>query len=202
MKKYLLVLLLLLSANVMAGAKQQYQQFMQDLGSLSARFEQFVLDVDNAKSGQFSGTFYLQRPEKFRWEYERPYKQHILADGRWLWWVDEDLEQVTQQFQDSALKGTPAQLLINSDLLETDYEAIDLGVKSDMEWLELVPRAEDSPFVRILMAFHADTLRRLEMTDQFGKISRFIFSDLKRNPTLDKKLFKFEPPPGYDLLSQ
>jgi len=183
------------------GGKVRYENFISGLNTLSAHFEQFVLDVDSVESGTLSGTFYLSRPGKFLWDYVKPEKQHILADGDWVWIVDEELAQVTQVSQSSALKNTPALILLGEEKLNVNYEVIELGLRRGLEWLELLPNAdiEDSPFVRILLAFNENDLTHLEMTDPFGKISRFIFTDIKRNPELDKKQFKFKAPPGYDL---
>lgn len=71
-----------------------------------------------------------------------------------------------------------------------------------MGWLKLIPKKEDSQFEQILLAFEGDKLARMEMADRFGQVSRFDFFNLQRNPPLDDSLFRFVPPPGYDILDQ
>jgi outer membrane lipoprotein carrier protein len=39
----------------------------------------------------------------------------------------------------------------------------------------------------------------MDLVDKFGQVTRFTFSDLRRNPTLDPKLFVYTPPPGTQL---
>ena len=56
-------------------------------------------------------------------------------------------------------------------------------------------------FERILLAFSEDKLQRMEIADNFGQITRFRFSQIRRNPSLDPELFHFEPPSGIDLFS-
>jgi outer membrane lipoprotein carrier protein len=34
-------------------------------------------------------------PDRFRWDYRKPYQQVIVADGTAIWIYDSDLEQVT-----------------------------------------------------------------------------------------------------------
>jgi outer membrane lipoprotein carrier protein len=40
----------------------------------------------------------------------------------------------------------------------------------------------------------------MELIDQFGQVTLFIFSDVVRNPMLDDELFIFIPPPLIDIL--
>lgn len=182
-----------------ADGKQRLTDFLQGLQTLEAAFEQSVLDTENNRSGLFHGIFRLLRPGRFRWDYVSPYEQSIIADGRDVWIVDSDLEQITQQLQSRALRGTPALLLAEDIDIEAEFEVIGIGPSQGLEWVELIPRAEDSQFVRILLAFDNRQLVRMEMSDQFGQITRFRFFDMLRNPELDAALFKFDKPPGYDL---
>jgi outer membrane lipoprotein carrier protein len=182
-----------------ANGTQRLTEFLQGLQTLEAGFEQSVLDTENNRSGLFHGIFRLLRPGRFRWDYVSPYEQSIIADGRDVWIVDSDLEQITQQLQSRALRGTPALLLAEDIDIEAEFEVIGIGARQGLEWVELIPRAEDSQFVRILLAFDKRQLVRMEMSDQFGQITRFRFFDVLRNPKLDAALFKFDKPPGYDL---
>ncbi|MFM1891097.1 MAG: outer rane lipoprotein carrier protein [Pseudomonadota bacterium] len=190
------------SATALADGRERLSAFLDGLQTLEAGFEQSVLDTENSKSGLFHGMFMLWRPGRFRWDYVSPYEQTILADGKDLWIIDADLEQITQQRQASALKGTPALLLAEEVDLEAEFEVVDIGEREGLAWLELLPRDPDSQFVRVLLAFEGSQLQRMEMADKFGQISRFRFFDVIRNPQLDPKLFKFERPQGFDLFLQ
>jgi outer membrane lipoprotein carrier protein len=194
------VALMLFGSLASAGTgAQRLSDFLTGLDTLEARFEQSVLDTENNRTGLFHGVFLLKRPGRFRWDYVSPYTQTILADGKEIWIADDDLEQITRQRQASALRGTPA-LLLTEDLdIESQFEVVDLGERQGMTWLELVPRDPESQFVRILLAFEAEQLVRMEMADKFGQISRFRFFQIRRNPELDDAAFVFVPPPGYDM---
>ena len=58
------------------------------------RFTQEVRD-NGRVSRQSTGTFGIARLGKFRFVYEKPYKQTIVSDGTTVWLYDEDLNQVT-----------------------------------------------------------------------------------------------------------
>ena len=172
------------------------------LKTLEAKFEQSVLDQETAQVGRFQGTFYLSRPGRFRWDYFEPYEKLIVADGATVWLLDTDMEQVMRQSQGSALEGTPAELLSGDGKVDDRFEVIDIGHRQNMDWVELLPRDAESQFTRILLAFAGPELRRMEMADKFGQITRFQFYDIQRNPELDEELFKFEVPAEYDILQQ
>ncbi len=189
---------LALAPSAGADGRARLDHFLDGLDTFEAAFEQHVLDRDNARSGVFRGMFFLDRPDHFRWQYVMPYEQSIIADGRSLWIIEHDLEQVTQLVQSRALRGTPAFVLMGGGDLDDEFEVVDIGDRQGLAWLELIPRSEDSQFVRILLAFDEQTLRRMEMSDKFGQISRFRFFDVVRNPELDPELFEWHKPPSYD----
>jgi outer membrane lipoprotein carrier protein len=201
MKIWILSLLLALSAVAQAGAgRDAFEHFTHNLKTLDARFEQAVLDTENSRQGLFHGIFQMKRPGRFRWDYVSPEKRHIIADGRDLWIVEDDLNHVTQYLQSMALKGSPATLLLSQEPLDKQFKVIELGERQGLQWLELLPLEKDSGIVRVLVAFKGDDLTRLEVTDQFGQISRFSFFDIKRNIDLPDATFDYDPPDGWDVL--
>ncbi|MCW9079280.1 MAG: outer membrane lipoprotein carrier protein LolA [Gammaproteobacteria bacterium] len=201
----LIVFGLLLAMHVAVSAapgpgRQALDDFLDGLSTLQAKFEQSVLDTENAASGQMHGLFLLERPGKFRWDYVVPRKQVILADGRDVWIIEEDLKQVTRHYQKWALKGTPAAFLTMDAAVEDDFEIVEIGERMGMQWLELIPRDQESDFNRVLLAFADKQLRRLELNDKFGQISRFSFYDMQRNVPIDSRLFVFEGQDDWDVL--
>jgi len=203
MRLLLIFICLLLLATSHAGpGREALDRFMTELTTLEARFEQSVLDTENSRQGLFYGTFQLQRPDRFRWDYVEPERKQIIADGRDLWVVDVELNQITQHYQPLALKNTPATVLLSNEPIEKTFQVVELGEKLQMQWIELLPRDPESNIVRILLAFKGDDLLRLELTDTFGQISRFSFFQIQRNPDLSPDNFEFDPPPGWDVFSQ
>lgn len=197
---YGLILICLCGGAVAGPGRQALDKFTHSLKTLDARFEQTVLDTENARQGVFHGVFQMKRPNRFRWDYVDPEKRHIIADGRDLWVVEDDLNHITQYRQSLALKGSPAVLLLADQPVEKVFKVVELGERQGLQWLELLPRQADSDIVRLLLAFKGDDLTRLEMTDKFGQISRFSFFEIKRNPKLPDANFKYDPPEGWDVL--
>ena len=197
----LALLLLAASSSVFAGAgREALDDFLNGLSTLQAKFEQSVLDTENAATGLMHGLFLINRPGKFRWDYVSPRKQVILADGRDVWIIEEELKQVTRHYQRWALKGTPAAFLAMDESVEKDFEIIEIGERLGMQWLELIPRDPESDLNRVLLAFVGKELRHMELNDKFGQISRFRFFDVQRNVPIDPALFVYEGADDWDVL--
>lgn len=196
-----LLCVLVLPAQAGPG-RDALDRFTSGLKTLEARFEQSVLDTENSRQGLFHGVFLLQRPDRFRWDYLAPEKKHIIADGKDLWVVDVELNQVTQLHQSMALKNTPATVLLSDRPLDDSFKVVELGERQQLQWLELIPSDPDSNILRILLAFKGDRLLRLETTDNFGQISRFSFFEIKRNPDIPVERFEYQPPFGWDVFTQ
>lgn len=196
-----LVALLFFHAGVNAGpGREALDLFLDQLVTLQAKFEQSVLDTENARAGLMHGLFLLERPGRFRWDYVSPRKQIILADGRDVWIIEEELKQVTRHYQKWALKGTPAAFLALDESVDKDFEVIEIGERMGMQWLELIPRDPESDFNRVLLAFLDNQLRQMELNDKFGQISRFRFFEVQRNLPIDPQLFVYQGQDDWDVL--
>lgn len=186
-----------------AGATndERLQRFFSEVKSLRADFQQTVTDAKGKVIQEAKGTFALQRPGKFRWDYRAPYQQVIVADGRKIWVYDTDLEQVTVKPLDAALGGTPAQLLSGTRPLEQDFVISSLPPRDGLEWVELISKAKEKEFERVKLGFDQRDLRMMDITDSFGQTTQLKFSNLQRNPVIEAKTFVFVPPKGVDVVS-
>ncbi|MBV2120622.1 MAG: outer membrane lipoprotein chaperone LolA [Candidatus Thiodiazotropha sp. (ex Ctena orbiculata)] len=205
MKKCLsgLMLLLFLSLSQTLSAESgisQLETFLQDLKTLKADFRQTLQQPDYDQVYASNGVFYLRRPGQLRWEYQTPSEQLIVADGDRVWLHDIELEQVSHRSQAAVLDGTPAQLLSGTGPISQHFEINELGVESELTWVELIPKGKEAQFSSVRLALQESRLERMEMLDNFGQVTRFFFDDMQRNPPLDDALFEFEPPPLIDLI--
>lgn len=197
------MLLLFLSLSQTLSAESgisQLETFLQDLKTLKADFRQTLQQPDYDQVYASNGVFYLRRPGQLRWEYQTPSEQLIVADGDRVWLHDIELEQVSHRSQAAVLDGTPAQLLSGTGPISQHFEINELGVESELTWVELIPKGKEAQFSSVRLALQESRLERMEMFDNFGQVTRFFFDDLQRNPPLDDALFEFEPPPLIDLI--
>lgn len=184
-----------------ADGKARLDSFLKGLTSLQSDFEQTTFNADRTRMTQGRGTFYLQRPGRFRWEYQTPNKQVIIADGKRIYLHDLDLDQVSHQDQQKALRGTPALLLASAAPVERDFTTRNVDSTDGRDWVELTPKAKDADIGKIELGFGPTGLESMIMVDSFGQETRLNFGRTKRNPVLDLGLFKIDEKAISDFIS-
>lgn len=190
----------LCAAQAHAGAVDQLRSFLTQTNSARGEFVQRV--IRDTATQQSSGSFVFQRPGKFRWVYEKPYEQLIVADGQRLTMFDKDLNQATVRRLQSSLPSSPASILFGSNDFEREFEVSDAGVRDGLEWVRAKPRAKDTPFERIEIGFRDGLPGGMLLVDSFGNTTRLQFSKVERNPKLSADTFRFTPPKGADVLTE
>ena len=183
-------------------AIERLDRFTTGLSSFSAGFVQIVYDEEQRPVQESHGQAWLQRPGLFRWEYETPYQQTIVADGERLWIYDEDLDQVTVKKVERALGTAPIMLLSRREPLEEQFEIMDRGKREGLYWVELQPRVDDTDFRRIFLGFDDQALKVMELRDRFDQATQIRFHHVRLNPELATDRFEFTPPAGVDVIGQ
>jgi outer membrane lipoprotein carrier protein len=203
MTRILFLLLLLFPPGTSAAASvEALREMLEQTTTARSRFAQMVLDRNMKQLQQATGTMQFARPGKFRWEYDKPYEQVIVSDGSRVWLYDKDLNQVTVRKYDRALGSSPAALLAGSNEIEKSYRFVGQGSRDGLDWLEAVPRTQDTAFERIRLGFGKAGLEAMELRDQFGQITVIKFSTIERNVKLPPETFRFTPPQGADVISE
>jgi outer membrane lipoprotein carrier protein len=159
-----------------------------------------VLDRAGKVVETAAGTFVFARPGKFRWTYEKPHKQVLVADGTRLWIHDPDLNQVTVKRMDRAISSTPAALLAGRDDITALFTLRDAGAAGGLNWVEASPKEKDTGFERVRLGLQGRTLAAMELFDQLGGRTMLRFTELKSNAAIPSDAFAFTPPKGADVL--
>ncbi|MGW8182756.1 MAG: outer membrane lipoprotein chaperone LolA [Burkholderiales bacterium] len=196
------LLLALLPLAGQASSIEELKALLRGTTTARAQFAQIVLDKDLNPIQQASGSMAFARPGRFRWEYSKPYEQVIVGDGTSLWIYDKDLNQVTVRRLEGALGASPAALLAGSNEIEKGYALSSVGSEQGLDWLEAVPKDQDTVFERIRLGFSKTGLEAMELRDRFGQITVIKFTAVKRNSELPSDWFSFTPPEGADVIRE
>lgn len=194
------MLLIMQSANAdgMASVKIFYEQTQ----AMRATFHQVVTDKQGRKVQEVDGEMQLKRPNKFRWDYNQPFEQQIVSDGKHVWLYDIDLAQVTVRALGTALGSSPAALLAGGDGIDKSFKLENASTKGGLDWVSANPKDKESGFERILLGFKDNKLQEMSLIDSFGHNTKIVFSQLEVNPVLDDKSFLFQPPKGVDVVGE
>ena len=184
-------------------AVARVEAYLAKVNTLSADFSQVVRNRDGQIVDRASGTLSLSRPDRFRWDYQKPYLQTIVADGKRLWLYDSDLQQVTVRELEQGLGSTPAMLLSGSGKVGDAFASAGVQQLGDWAWCRLRPQQEGSDFEQVSLAFdRKGELAAMELRDKLGQVTVIEFGALRRNPPIDPQRFRFEPPPGADVIGR
>ena len=196
------LLALAVMAPAQASAVAALREFLAQTKSARGEFTQQVTRGSAQAAPPSSGTFFFERPGKFRWIYAKPYEQVLVADGERLYLYDRDLNQVTVKKMSAALPASPASILFGGNEFERDFVIAEAGTRDGIAWLTATPRAREAQFERIEIGFRDGAPAVMVLADSFGQVSRLVFSRFERNPRLEAQLFRFVPPAGADVLEE
>jgi outer membrane lipoprotein carrier protein len=192
-----------------ASGLDALETFVKSAHSGRAEFTQVVTaparDGQAARSKTSSGTFEFLRPNRFRFDYRKPFEQTIVADGQTLWLYDADLNQVTARKQAQALGSTPAALVAASpdvNALRKDFNLEAAGDKDGMQWVQATPKTKDGQLTSVKIGFRGNELAQLDILDSFGQRSAITFTKMELNANVPAERFQFKPPKGADVVKQ
>lgn len=198
-----LLVSLLFASKAWAGeGTDRLQAFLDNVRTLEADFSQTLIDQRGRAVQSSSGSFMLNRPGLFRWDYRKPYEQEIVADGKRIWVYDSDLEQVTVKDQDEALGSSPAALLAGTEAVQQRFTIKELPEAEGLFWVELTPKQADGGFEQLRLGFGDQGLASMEMFDSLGQQTLFTFRNMIPNRPLKADLFRFQAPPGTDVIGE
>jgi outer membrane lipoprotein carrier protein len=184
------ILLLVVTGNAHAGARQQMTAFTKNMQGLSSPFEQTVYNPAGKVSDKSTGVVKLKAPRQFRWQTLKPYPQTIVADGNHIWIYDPDLEQVTVRNQSAEESNSPLAVLIDSSEMDRQFKVTEAAKANGLE----------APFEKAMLGFSAKGLARMELYDGLGQRTVISFTQWQRNPKFIKTDFTFTPPKGADVV--
>lgn len=157
-------------------------QSLNNTGSFSGRFEQYGADGSYA-----TGTVYIQRPGKVRFEYDDPNPLLIVSDG--VTFVQHD--RALDTYDRVPLSATPLNYFLKENVnLARDTEVVSLQ-KLPTEWRVTAKDGSGSMDGAITMVFDARNLalRQWIIADEFGGQTTVMLSDLQYNQRINPRLF-------------
>jgi outer membrane lipoprotein carrier protein len=183
-----------------ALGQQLIDNFVNNVTTISGRFEQQLVDADDIVVETSRGTVEIQRPGRFRWSYTEPYAQILVADGLNVWSYDVDLEQVTVKSQREVLGSTPALLLGGAKNVLDEFDYIGSFTDRGTVWVRLRPHNTENGFTKVELGFSDDKLTRMLFSDNLEQTTLIALFDVSLNQEIDEARFVFTPPQGVDVV--
>ncbi len=179
---------------------ERLEAFLQQVQTLTADFSQEIVGADGHVIEQASGSVALSRPDHFRWVYAKPFAQEVIADGKYIWIYDVELQQVTRAPLDASAASSPAMLLSGDKAVREGFDVAGSFERDGLDWVRLEPHVPGTDFKSVALGFHGNVPQRLELDDTLNQVTRIKLSDVAVNPKLKEKLFEFKAPRGVNVI--
>jgi outer membrane lipoprotein carrier protein len=154
-----------------------------------------------------SGTLWLKKPRKMRWEYRSPKEKLFISDGQAVWFY----LPAERQLRKTSLKKlddlrSPLAFLLGKTKLENELRGLSkvvdqspLGAGNTL--LRGVPQAMGQPLSEVQLEITpSDQIVRIVLLEPDGATTEFRFAGWKENLTLSDSQFQFTPPPGVETV--
>ncbi len=153
-----------------------------------------------------SGTLWLKKPGKMRWEYRSPREKLFVSDGKNAWfYVPED-----RQARKTAAKKlddirSPLAFLLGKTKLEKELRGLslasDAGAQAGNTVLRGVPQGMEDRISEILLEVSADRrIERIVIQEVDGSSTEYRFAEMKEDLAIRDGRFAFVPPAGTETV--
>jgi outer membrane lipoprotein carrier protein len=157
-----------------------------------------------------SGTLWLKKPRKMRWEYRSPKEKLFISDGQVVWFylpAERQLRKTTLRKLDDL--RSPLAFLLGKTKLEKELRGLSKVVdQSPLGTGNTLLRGVPQGVVRQSMAGQANEVQleitpnnqvvRIVLLEPDGATTEFRFANWKENLELSDSRFQFTPPPGVE----
>jgi outer membrane lipoprotein carrier protein len=175
------------------------------LGSLEANFSEVYRGAGMDRTE--SGTLWLKKPGKMRWEYRSPREKLFISDGKVVWfYVPADRQARKQPAKKLQDLRSPLAFLLGKTKLEKELRG--LSVASDVTPIDPgdvvlrgIPQALSDQVSEVLLEVTPDhEIRQITLQDVDGSTTEYRFSDQKADVAVANAQFEFQPPAGTEVV--
>jgi len=177
------------------------------LHSLQAEFTEIYQGAGIERTE--SGTLWLKKPGKMRWEYRSPEEKLFVGDGRdaWLYLPAEKQARKSSMRNLDDLRS-PLAFLLGKTKLEKELQALSFAPdvqpwKPGDAMLRGVPKGLEDRVSQVLLEITPDhRIARILIHGLDDSITEYRFSDQKENLEVPDGKFRFSAPAGSEVVEE
>jgi outer membrane lipoprotein carrier protein len=154
-----------------------------------------------------TGTLWLKKPGKMRWEYRSPREKLFVSDGKDAWfYVPADRQARKTPAKKLEDIRSPLAFLLGKTKLEKELRGLSLApdvepLTSGNVVLRGVPTALADRVSEILLEVTRDhQIARLVIQEMDGAATEYRFGEMKEDVAIGDGRFEFEPPVGTETV--
>ena len=167
------------------GDVDRIQEFLNGIKSFKSRFVQV-----NPDGSAWQGVVYVQRPGRFRFQYDEPIPHVLIANRNWFVHIDRELDTTNLL----PLSQTPAQFLVRRDLSFRNGLVV-TGFERGAGLLAVRVVDARNPDIGELTLIFSDrplALRKWTIRDAQDNWTQVTLQNVEYGVAIDPKLFDFD----------
>ena len=169
--------------------------------SLHARFEQTYVAPRQPKRVE-SGELFLRKPGRMRWEYKTPSEKLFISDGKDVYFyqpAEKRAEKMKLKQADDY--RAPLAFLLGKLDFRRDFSRFEVSQEGADLMISAKPASDRLPYTKVDFWVTPEwRIRRLVVTGQDQTVMEFAFTDEKVNAPVAESLFRFQAPPGVQVV--
>lgn len=195
-KKNLIILMIFASINLQADiidrSEVLVKKYLTSPETLMSNFKQTIIDEQGEVIDEMSGSIMIQKPNKFRWHYKKPYEQIFIRNEKRFISYDIDLNSYFIRDVDTLKLNALKVLLSNDQKLSLEIEYLDVYEKNGILWAHLLYHGQSNDSFKFTLGFQGNALSKMLMKDSLGQNMVIDFKDLILNPDINSTLFDID----------
>ncbi len=187
-------------------AAAQVQKYYGALKAMKVHFTQ-TFEANGIRQEE-SGTLWVLKPGRMRWEYASPETKLFLVDGKTSYfYVPSDKQVSMRKLTQEDVRYTAFGFLIDQSRLEQDFRVEEARAASPIpdshRALKLVPRHPLENVDYLILGLYPDRpeISTMVIQELTGARNSFVFSGMEENPAVKESFFTFRVPKGVEVLS-
>src|ERR1700726_4086849 len=156
-----------------------------------------------------SGTLWLKKPGKMRWEYRSPKDKLFVSDGKDAWfYVPDDRQARRTAAKKLEDVRSPLAFMLGKTKLEKELQGLSLAsdvlpLQSGNVVLRGVPQALADRVSEILLEITPEhEITRILIQEVDGAATEYRFDEIKEDVAIADGRFQFKPPPGTETVEE
>jgi outer membrane lipoprotein carrier protein len=154
-----------------------------------------------------SGSLWLKKPGKMRWEYRSPKEKLFLSDGKDAWFYlpgDRQVRRTSVKKLDDL--RSPLGFLLGKTRLEKELDGLSLAPDASSLTpgnivLRGIPKGMAERVSEVLLEVTPDyRITRIQFEEADESVTEYRFSDQRENAAIADQRFRFSPPPGVEIV--
>ncbi len=149
-----------------------------------------------------SGQLFLKKPGRMRWEYRDPAGKLFVSDGKNFYLYSPGANRVEKtKMKESEDMRAPLAFLLGRLEFARDFKSYQVTPQGADTRIVATPKSDKLPYTKVdFVVAPGYLITRLIVTGQDQSVLDFTFDGEKMNPQLSEGLFRFQVPPGAEVV--